>query len=65
MNKKLATALKVILVLALLIVAIVMITMLLAPKDNNEIKFSTLIDEIKADKIEQVIYYSGNQIRIM
>lgn len=65
MNKKLATALKVILVLALLIVAIVMITMLLAPKENNEIKFSTLIDEIKSDKIEQVIYYSGNQIRIM
>lgn len=65
MNKKLATALKVILVLALLIVAVVMITMLLAPKDDNEIKFSTLIDEIKSDKIEQVIYYSGNQIRIM
>lgn len=65
MNKKLATALKVILVLALLIVAIVMITMLLAPKENNEIKFSTLIDEIKSDKIEQIIYYSGNQIRIM
>lgn len=65
MNKKLATALKVILVLALLIVAVVMITMLLAPKEDNEIKFSTLIDEIKSDKIEQVIYYSGNQIRIM
>lgn len=65
MNKKLATALKVILVLALLIVAVVMITMLLTPKEDNEIKFSTLIDEIKSDKIEQVIYYSGNQIRIM
>lgn len=64
MKKSTGIIIKVALVIVVLVIAIVLLTQIFGSSDTKYMEWSDLVDRIKAGEIAEVMYYSGNEIRV-